>query len=57
MPQHVSPQTLVGLKRRTNTTLSYASLAKRAVLLRLADEKAFENVRWGALEQRAGREK
>jgi Zn-dependent peptidase ImmA (M78 family) len=50
MPQTVSPEVLVDLKRKTNTTLSYAALTKRTVLLRLADEKAFHNVRWGSLE-------
>jgi Zn-dependent peptidase ImmA (M78 family) len=50
MPQTVRPEVLVDLKRKTNTTLSYAALAKRTVLLRLADEKAFHGVRWGTLE-------
>jgi Zn-dependent peptidase ImmA (M78 family) len=49
MPQTVSPEVLVELKRKTNTTLSYAGLAKRTLLLRLADEKAFRDVRWGPL--------
>jgi Zn-dependent peptidase ImmA (M78 family) len=51
MPQTVSPQILVALKRKTNTTLSYAALAKRCVLLKLADERRFHNVRWGALRE------
>jgi Zn-dependent peptidase ImmA (M78 family) len=50
MPQTVSPEALVELKRKTNTTLSYAGLAKRTVLLRLADAKAFSDVRWAALQ-------
>ena len=50
MPQAVTPEVLVDLKQKTNTTLSYAALAKRTLLLRLADEKAFRNVRWGALQ-------
>ena len=50
MPQAVSPEVLVELKRKTNTTLSYAALAKRTVLLRLADEKGFRDVRWGILQ-------
>lgn len=50
MPQTVSPEVLVELKRKTNTTLSYAALAKRTVLLRLADEKAFRAVRWANLQ-------
>ena len=50
MPQTVSPEVLVELKRKTNTTLSYAALAKRTVLLQLADQQAFRDVRWGALQ-------
>jgi len=50
MPQTVSPEVLVKLKRKTNTVLSYAGLAKRTVLLGLGDERAFRNVRWGMLE-------
>jgi len=53
MPQTVSPVLLVELKRKTQTTLSYAALAKRTVLLRLADEGTFRDIRWGTLE-RAG---
>jgi Zn-dependent peptidase ImmA (M78 family) len=52
MPQTVSPEVLVELKRKTNTTLSYAGLAKRTLLLRLADEKAFRDVRWGTLRNK-----
>lgn len=55
MPQSVSPETLVELKQRTETTLSYAALAKRAVLLRLAEEKAFKGVRWQDLQRRSNR--
>lgn len=51
MPQTVSPELLVELKRTTQTTLSYAALAKRTVLLRLADEKPFRNARWGRLQR------
>jgi len=51
MPHAVSPEMLVDLKRRTRTTLSYAALAKRTVLLRLADEEAFQGIRWGRLER------
>jgi Zn-dependent peptidase ImmA (M78 family) len=50
IPQTVSAEMLVDLKRKTNTTLSYAALAKRTVLLRLADQQAFRDVRWGALQ-------
>jgi Zn-dependent peptidase ImmA (M78 family) len=53
MPHAVSPGLLVELKQKTQTTLSYAALAKRAILLRLADDAAFHDVRWGALERRA----
>jgi Zn-dependent peptidase ImmA (M78 family) len=51
MPQTVSPEVLVELKGKTQTTLSYAALAKRSVLLRLADESTFQDVRWGTLER------
>lgn len=50
MPKTLSPEVLVELKRKTNTTLSYAALAKRTVLLRLADDKTFRDVRWGILQ-------
>lgn len=56
MPRTVSPEILVELKRKTETTLSYAALAKRSVLLNLASEATFRDVRWGALERRAARE-
>ena len=51
MPRNASPQLLVELKRTTRTTLSYAALAKRAVLLRLADENDFRGVPWGVLRR------
>jgi Zn-dependent peptidase ImmA (M78 family) len=51
MPQSVTPELLTQLKRKTQTTLSYAALAKRAVLLRLADERTLRNIRWGELSQ------
>jgi Zn-dependent peptidase ImmA (M78 family) len=56
MPQTVSPELLVELKRKTGTTLSYAALAKRTVLLRLADQGLFRNVRWGKLQREAEEE-
>jgi Zn-dependent peptidase ImmA (M78 family) len=56
MPQSVSPELLTELKRKTQTTLSYAALAKRAVLLRLAEEKAFKDIRWRDLQRQSGRE-
>jgi len=52
MPQSVNGETLVELKRKTETTLSYAALAKRSVLLGLADEITFRAVRWGELERK-----
>jgi Zn-dependent peptidase ImmA (M78 family) len=55
MPQSVSPELLTELKRKTQTTLSYAALAKRAVLLRLAEEKAFKDIRWRDLQRQSGR--
>jgi Zn-dependent peptidase ImmA (M78 family) len=55
MPQSVTPELLTELKRKTQTTLSYAALAKRAVLLRLAEEKAFRDVRWRDLQQQSDR--
>jgi Zn-dependent peptidase ImmA (M78 family) len=54
MPQSVTPELLTELKQKTRTTLSYGALVKRAVLLRLAEDKAFKDVRWGQLERRAG---
>jgi Zn-dependent peptidase ImmA (M78 family) len=53
MPQSINPEILVELKRKTETTLSYAALAKRSVLLKLADEITFRDVRWGEVERRA----
>lgn len=55
MPRTVNPEILVELKRKTETTLSYAALAKRSILLNLASETTFRDVRWGALERRAAR--
>jgi Zn-dependent peptidase ImmA (M78 family) len=55
MPQSVTAQLLTELKRKTQTTLSYAALAKRAVLLRLADESEFRDVRWRDLQRQSGR--
>lgn len=56
MPKSLGPELLVELRRKTRTTLSYAALAKRSVLLRLAREETFRNVRWGMLERAAGRQ-
>ena len=56
MPRNVTPELLIELKRKTDTTLSYAALAKRAVLLHLAEAKAFKDVRWGMLRRKQGTE-
>jgi Zn-dependent peptidase ImmA (M78 family) len=48
-PEKVTAETLVQLKLRTRTTLSYAALAKRTVLLGLAEQGSFQDVRWRAL--------
>jgi Zn-dependent peptidase ImmA (M78 family) len=45
MPKAITPDLLRELKRRTQTTLSYSALAKRAVLLRLAEEANFRTLR------------
>jgi Zn-dependent peptidase ImmA (M78 family) len=57
MPKSVTPELLTELKRKTQTTLSYAALAKRSVLLRLAEEKAFRDVRWRDLQQQSDNRK
>ena len=57
MPQTVNAEVLVELKRRTETTLSYAALAKRSILLKLTDEMALREARWGELERQARNEK
>lgn len=44
-------QTVVHLKDRTQTTLSYASLAKRAEWMGYAATGAFRGVRWKTLEE------
>jgi Zn-dependent peptidase ImmA (M78 family) len=48
-PRKVTAETLVQLKVRTRTTLSYAALAKRTVLLGLAEQGSFQDVRWRTL--------
>jgi Zn-dependent peptidase ImmA (M78 family) len=48
-PEKVTAETLVQLKARTRTTLSYAALAKRTVLLGLAKQGSFRDVRWRTL--------
>jgi Zn-dependent peptidase ImmA (M78 family) len=55
MPQIVTAELLVELKRKTRTTLSYTALAKRTVLLRLAEKGTLHDVHWGALERSAGK--
>jgi Zn-dependent peptidase ImmA (M78 family) len=56
LPQTVNPEVLVELKRKTGTTLSYAALTKRSILLNLAAENTFRDVRWGALERKTTRD-
>ncbi|XDD52212.1 ImmA/IrrE family metallo-endopeptidase [Leptospira sp. WS92.C1] len=46
-----SPENIVNLKKETDTTLSYAGLAKRAVFLKLAKPGTFDNVSWKKLEE------
>ena len=46
-----TPEALVRLKHETRTTLSYAGLAKRAVILRLAPAESFRKVAWKKLEE------
>src|SRR5215470_3221631 len=48
-PRKVTAETLVQLKERTRTTLSYAALAKRTVLLGFAEQGSFQDVRWRTL--------
>jgi hypothetical protein len=45
------PRHIVDLKRRTNTTLSYAGLAKRAEFLRFAPAGTLKGVKWKKLEE------
>lgn len=46
-----TPQSLVRLKRDTQTTLSYAGLAKRAEFMKLAPPGSLRGVRWKKLEE------
>jgi hypothetical protein len=45
------PETLVRLKRETQTTLSYAGLAKKAIFLRFALPESLAKVKWKKLEE------
>jgi Zn-dependent peptidase ImmA (M78 family) len=45
------PAELVHIKQATQTTLSYAGLAKRAVFLEYAPAGAFDGVKWTILEE------
>jgi len=45
------PEDLVRLKRETQTTLSYASLAKRAVFTGFAAPRSLAKVKWTKLEE------
>jgi Zn-dependent peptidase ImmA (M78 family) len=49
-PHNLTAETLVQLKEKTRTTLSYAALAKRTVLLGMAEQGSFQDVRWRTLE-------
>ena len=44
-------EALVQLKHETQTTLSYAALAKRAEFLEFAKDGAFVKVKWTQLEE------
>lgn len=46
-----SPETLVRLKRNTQTTLSYAGLVKRAKFLGFSKDGALDGVKWKKLEE------
>jgi len=47
-----SAETLVRLKRQTQTTLSYAGLRKHAVRLGFAEVGALNDARWREIEER-----
>lgn len=49
--QECTPEVLIRLKRKTNTTLSYSSLAKRATFMGFATEGSFAQVKWKKLEE------
>lgn len=48
-----TPETLVQMKHETQTTLSYAGLAKRACWLNFAEPETLKGVQWMKLEERA----
>ena len=48
----LAPEDLVHLKRKTDTTLSYTGLAKRAEFLGYCPKGALVNVKWKKLEER-----
>ena len=48
---HCTPDAIVRLKRETQTTLSYAGLAKRATFLGFAPSGSLDGVRWKKLEE------
>lgn len=50
-PRQCTPEVLVRLKRETQTTLSYAGLAKRAEFLGLASPGSLGQVAWKKLEE------
>ena len=50
-PGECKAETLVRLKRETQTTMSYAALAKRATFLRFAETGSLKGVKWKQLEE------
>lgn len=46
-----TPEDIARLKHDTNTTLSHASLAKRATFLNYAESDAFKGVQWNKLDE------
>jgi hypothetical protein len=47
-----TPEDIVRMKRETRTTLSYASLAKRATFLHFCETGCLEKVAWKKLEEK-----
>jgi Zn-dependent peptidase ImmA (M78 family) len=47
-----TPDRLVHLKKKTQTTLSYAGLSKRAQRLEYAANGSFDNIKWKILEEK-----
>jgi Zn-dependent peptidase ImmA (M78 family) len=51
VPGGCTPEDIVRLKRETQTTLSYAGLAKRAMFLGFAATGSLDGIRWKKLEE------